>query len=280
MIPAEKIDLNEYEYAGEGANGASYNHKSNPSIMMKLYNAAAPYEIIVSELELAHKVYALGIPTPKPGDFVTDGQGRYGIRFERILDKVSFSRAVGNEPERVEEYAREFARMCKELHNTHLPADTFPNVKDVDLKLLEESPYFTPEEKSKVAAFIQNTPDADTAIHGDLQFSNAIIANGQKYFIDLGDFACGNPLFDLGMVLLCCCYDEEDFVREVFHMELATAKKFWVFFAKEYFGEDVDLAALDKMLRPYAGLKVLIIERNAGMHFPAFHKLLDDVTQN
>lgn len=279
MIPAEKIDLNEYEYAGEGANGASYNHKSNPSIMMKLYNAAAPYEIIVSELELAHKVYALGIPTPKPGDFVTDGQGRYGIRFERIQDKISFARAVGNEPERVEEFAREFARMCKELHNTHLPAREFPNIKDVCLKMLEENPYFTPEEKVKVAAFIKSTPDTDTAIHGDLQFGNAIFSNGKKYFIDLGDFACGNPLFDLGMVVLCCCYDDEAFLREVFHMGPDTAYQFWIYFAKEYFGENADIDALSKQLRPYAGLKVLIIERNSGMHFPAFHKLLDEVME-
>lgn len=277
MQTPEIINLSDYEYAGEGANGASYNHKTNSSVMLKLYNASAPYEIIVNELELAHKVYNLGIATPKPGDFVTDGNGRYGIRFERIVNKISFSRAVGNEPQRVEEFAREFARMCLQLHNTHLPAGAFPDIKAVNLKLLEENPYFTSAEKEKVAAFIQAAPDGDTAIHGDLQFSNAIAADGQNFFIDLGDFACGCPLFDLGMVLLCCCYDSEDFVREVFHMELATAKEFWVYFAKEYFGEDVDLVALDKKLRPYAGLKVLIIERNAGMHFSEFHALLKDI---
>lgn len=271
------IDLNEYEHSGEGANGDSFHHKTNPNIMIKLYNKTAPYDIIVNELQLSHKVYELGIPTPKPGDFITDGNGRYGIRFERITEKISFSRAVGNHPEETEKYAREFARMCKELHNTHLPKGMFPDIKEVDLQMLEESPYFTPEEKIKVAEFIKNAPDGDTAIHGDLQFSNAITAHGKNYFIDLGDFACGSPLFDLGMVLLTCCYDGEDFVREVFHMGLKTAKEFWVYFAKEYFGEDTDLVALDKMLRPYAGLKSLIIERNAGMHFPEFHALLNDI---
>ncbi len=276
-MDAIKIDLDEYEYAGEGANGASYNHRKNPSLMMKLYNESAPFEIIVNELELAQKVYQAGIPTPKPGDFVTDGNGRYGIRFERIPDKISFSRAVGNEPHRVEEFAREFARMCKQLHNTQLPENIFPDIKEVNLKLLNDNPYFSPEERTKVADFIQNTPNGNTAIHGDLQFSNVITSHGKNYFIDLGDFACGNPLFDLGMVLLCCCYDEEEFLREVFHMEPDTARKFWIYFAKEYFGEDCDLIAIDKMLRPYAGLKVLIIERNAGMHFPAFHALLNDI---
>lgn len=271
------IDLNDYEYAGEGANGASYNHRTDKTLMMKLYNASAPYEIIESELDFARKVYEAGIPTPKPGEFVTDGNGRYGIRFERIVGKKSFSRAVGDDPSRVEEYAREFARMCLQLHSTHMDKADFPDIKEVDLKLLAEDPYFTEEERERVAAFIKASPDGDTAIHGDLQFSNAIMSESGRYFIDLGDFACGHPYFDLGMVLLCCRYDDADFVREVFHMDLETASEFWVYFVKEYFGEDADPDEIDRMLRPYAGLKVLIIERNAGMHFPQFHALLDDI---
>lgn len=271
------INLSDYEYAGEGANGASYNHKTDPSLMLKLYNASAPFAIIASELDLAHKVYAAGIPTPRPGEFVTDGQGRFGIRFERIVGKKSFSRAVGDNPELVEEYARKFARMCRALHSTHVPATDFENIKDVDLRLLDESPFFTPEERERVAAFIKAAPDADTAIHGDLQFSNVITAGGNNYFIDLGDFAYGHPYFDLGMVLLCCCYDDEAFVREVFHMELATAKEFWYWFVKEYFGEDADPDEWDRTLRPYAGLKVLIIERNCGTYFPQFHALFNEI---
>ena len=76
-----KIDLNEYERVGEGANGASYNHKTNPDIMLKIY--FRNFEAAEKELELAQKVYAMGIPTPEPGDLITDGE-RMGIRFRRI----------------------------------------------------------------------------------------------------------------------------------------------------------------------------------------------------
>ena len=272
------IDLADYEYAGEGANGASYNHKTDSSIMLKLYNASAPMDIIVSELECARKVYDAGIPTPLPGEFVTDGAGRYGIRFQRIVGKKSISRAVGDEPQRVEEYARLFARMCRKLHATRLPEGQFPDIKETNLRLLAEDPFFTPEERERVAAFIQAAPDGNTAIHGDLQFSNAIMApDGSSYFIDLGDFACGHPYFDLGMLLLCCCYDDDDFVRNVFHMEPATAREFWYWFVKEYFGEDADPDEWSRTLRPYAGLKVLIIERNLGIAFPQFHALLSEI---
>ena len=102
------IDLNEYERVGEGANGASYNHKSDPNIMLKLY--LRNFEAAEKELELAKKVYAMGIPSPEPGDLVTDGE-RMGIRFRRMQGKRSYSRACGDEPERTEEYAREFAQL-------------------------------------------------------------------------------------------------------------------------------------------------------------------------
>ena len=71
------IDLNDYVRSGEGANGASYNHKTDPNIMLKIY--FRNFEAAAKELELARKVYEMGIPTPEPGDLITDGE-RLGIR--------------------------------------------------------------------------------------------------------------------------------------------------------------------------------------------------------
>lgn len=278
MNQAELIDLSEYDYSGEGANGASYNHKTNPNIMLKIYNTIKPYSFIKNELDRAQKVYELGIPSPKPGVLVTDGE-RYGIRFERIQGKRSFSRAVGDDPANVEYYAREFAKMCKKLHSTECPANMFQNVKDVYKHDLEENPFFTADQKAKIAAFIDSTPDANTAIHGDLQFSNAITDGKNNYFIDLGDFAYGNPLFDLGMVLLCCKYDSDEFVENVFHMKNETAHKFWDYFVPEYFGKDADPEAIEAMVRPYSGLKTIIIERDMQQPFPEFRALLGNILE-
>lgn len=135
------IDLNDYVRTGEGANGASFNHKTDSSIMMKLY--FRNYEAAELELELARKVYAAGIPTPEPGDLVTDGE-RIGIRFRRLMDKKSFSRACGDNPEKTEVYAKEFAQMCLQLHNTHVDTTVFENVKDRLYAMLEKNPDFTP----------------------------------------------------------------------------------------------------------------------------------------
>ena len=154
------IDLNDYVHVGEGANGASYNHKTDPNIMLKIY--FRNFEAAYKELELAQKVYAMGIPTPEPGDLVTDGE-RLGIRFKRLTGKRSYSRACGDEPERVEEYAREFAQLCKKLHATHVDTTQFENVKDRLYKMLEENPFFTDDQKKKIHDFIAAVPDTDTA---------------------------------------------------------------------------------------------------------------------
>ena len=280
-----KIDLNDYIRTGEGANGASYNHKTDPSVMMKLY--LRNFESARTELEMAKKVYAMGIPSPEPGDLVTDGE-RMGIRFRRIDGKKSYSRACGDNPEKTDEYAREFAQMCLKLHNTHVDKTLFEDVKKRQYKLLDENPFFTDEEKAKLRAFIAAAPDADTAIHGDLQFSNGIFveANGQRqsYFIDLGDFCYGYPMFDLGMVYLCCKLNEEAWTMEQYHMSNATAARFWDAFADAYFhspdcpiegcGPDADLEQIEQVVRVYAGLKTLLIESCTHHPMPEFRAVL------
>ena len=269
------IDLNDYIRTGEGANGASYNHKTDPSIMMKMY--FRNFEAAAKELELAQKVYAAGIPTPEPGDLVTDGE-RLGIRFKRIANKKSYSRACGDEPERTEEFAREFAQLCKKLHAIHVDTTQYESVKDRLYKMLADNPFFTDEQKEKIHAFIAAAPETDTAIHGDLQFSNGIFTeeNGVRtpYFIDLGDFCYGYNRFDLGMVYLCCCLSDEAFIQEAFHMPKSLAIRFWEYFAPAYFGADRPLKDIEEEVGPYAGLKTLIVERDTKCPMPEFREKL------
>jgi uncharacterized protein (TIGR02172 family) len=272
-----KISLSDYVLSGGGANGESYDHKTDPSIMLKLYFPGKISQPL-DEMLMAKKVYQLGIPTPEPGEYVVTEDGRYGIRFKRIVGKKSYSRAIGDNPENIPQYAAEFTQMCLELHKIQLNPKDFYNVKDRYYKLLEENPFFTVKEKDKLGKFISDTPDENTALHGDLQFSNAIFTpDGRKYFIDLGDFCRGNRLFDLGMVYLCCYLSDAEFIQETYHMPKPVAMKFWDTFAPLYFGEGINLKDTEEMIRPYAGLKTLIIERDTKCPMPNFRAALESV---
>ena len=275
-MEAIKISLDDYILSGGGFNGESYDHKTDPSIMLKLYFPGKINQPL-DEMVLARKVYDMGIPTPEPGEYVVTEDGRYGIRFHRILGKKSYSRATCDHPEKVAFYAEDFARMCLGLHATHVDTNVFENVKDRYYHLLEENPFFTSSEKDKIARFISDTPDEDTAIHGDLQYSNAIFAGDKHYFIDLGDFCYGNHLFDVGMVYLCCCLSSEEYILEAFHLPKSLAMEFWADFAPVYFGRDRSLKDIEEEIRPYAGLKTLIIERDANCPMPEFRAALSSV---
>ena len=275
-MEAIKISLDDYVLSGGGFNGESYDHKTDPSVMLKLYFPGKIQQPL-DEMVLARKVYDLGIPTPEPGEYVVTEDGRYGIRFRRIPGKKSYSRATGEDPENVARYAEEFAGMCLQLHSTHVDTSQLENVKDRYYRLLEQNPFFSPAEKDKLGRFIADTPDEDTAIHGDLQFSNAIFVGDKRYFIDLGDFCYGNHLFDLGMVYLCCNLSVEEFISETFHMPKSLAKHFWEFFAKAYFGKDRTMKEIEEEIRPYAGLKTLIIERDSNCPMPEFRAALSSI---
>ena len=289
-MEAKLIDLNDYTISGAGAVGESFNHNSDPSVMLKLYRAEKPRESIEQELLFAQRVFNTGIPTPEPGEFVTDGNGRYGMKFQRIVGKKSYSRACSDNPELIEPLAREFAQLCRQLHDTHLAHGEFPDVKDEYIKMLIANQLFTSDEKERIEQFILGGPEGDSALHGDLQFSNAIRVQGgqevqgvqgvqevQKYFIDLGDFTIGHPYFDLGQVLLCCMYEDEEFSQEVFHLTCAQGAEFWHWFVKGYWDDDADPAEWQKVLAPYAGLKVLMIEREfPDFKIEKYHRLLLD----
>lgn len=267
MMEPIKITLDDYTLFGGGANGESYDHKTDPDIMLKLYFPGKIQQPL-DEITLARKVYDMGIPTPEPGDYVVTDDGRYGIRFRRIRDKKSYSRATGDNPELVGQYAREFAAMCLQLHSVHVDTTQFESVKDRYYRLLAENPFFSTAQKDRIGKFISDAPDTDTAIHGDLQYSNAIFTGSDRYFIDLGDFCYGYNMFDLGMVYLCCCLSEESFIRETFHMPKSLAIEFWKNFAPAYFGTDRPLKDIEEEIRPYAGLKTLIVERDTKCPMP------------
>ncbi|MCQ2167418.1 MAG: phosphotransferase [Bacteroidales bacterium] len=281
-----KIDLSEYRKSGSGANGSSYDCIADSSVMVKLYNAGYDTKTIFSELEVARKVYELGVPSPEPGELVTDGE-RIGIRFRRIVGKRSFSRMLADEPERYDEFAREFAGVCLKLHSTECPDGYFPDAKPQFQALLDADVYLSAGQKEKASAFLWSIPDARTALHGDMHIGNVLstLPSGAPlsqphdlFFIDLGYFSRGCPLLDLGMMRCICVTSDDDFRRREMHIGEKLAKKVWSSFVDEYFGGRMSVEEADALIMPYQALKCFLVEYNLnGFLPPNYEKLVKSV---
>jgi len=278
------VDMSRFHLSGAGANGESYDCIDDPNLMLKLYNATYPVQPVIDELEIARKAYSIGVPSPEPGEIVQVGD-RLGILFRRIVGKRSFSRALADEPERVEEFAKEYAAWCKRLHSIHCPQGLFESQKAQYLKMLDADTALTLEEKGKLRQFILDMPDTDTAVHGDLHMGNIIMTlpvgaplstPHEVYFIDLGYFATGCPLLDIAMLQSICLYSDEDFRVKEMHVGIDVTRPFWKHFVDEYFfaddakeakrwfGPEVTPDEIEQKMLPWYAVKMLLVEYNIG----------------
>ena len=273
------IDLKDYELSGGGKLGESYIKRDDHDVLLKLYPLNLR-QMGIDEYDRASKVYSIGVPCPAPGEPVITADGRMGILFKRVQDKKSYARATSEHPELVEQYATEFAAMCKQLHSVKPQPGLFPLAKEQYIKGIKESPFLTQEERIGVERFIRDLPDALTALHGDLHFGNAIFSSeGKKYFIDLSEFCIGSPLFDIGICYLQTKLIPDEAVQELYHMDKSLAVKFWNAFVKAYFGPDAQTDKIEEMVMPYALLRILLTEQMIGYPVtrirPAIHRMIN-----
>ncbi|MBO7460079.1 MAG: hypothetical protein J6T53_04140, partial [Bacteroidales bacterium] len=55
------------------------------------------------------------------------------------------------------------------------------------------------------------------------------------------------------------------------------AIRFWECFVPAYFGKDIPLKEVEALIRPYAGLKTLIVERDTKRPMPEFRAALKSI---
>ena len=272
------IDLKDYELSGGGKLGESYIKKDDPDVLLKLYSTDLE-KMGLDEYEKACKVYNLGLPCPEPGQLVRTADNRVAIQFKRIHGKLSYARALSIHPENIEQYAAEFADICKKLHSTTPPPGLFPTFKDQSSQYIRENPFLTDEERSGILHFIDSQPDADTALHGDLHIGNVIFdEQGRKYLIDLSEFSTGSPMFDLGIIYLQSCFIPNEVEMELYHITKDVSVPFWNLFIKNYIGPDTDVEEFNKQILPYALLRILCVEKMMGYPVPpirpAVHQMI------
>ena len=249
----ENVDLADYEESGDGYTAISYNHKDGEK-MMKLYADFIPVNVPAKELRIANAVYDMGLPTPRGLRLVTDGK-RIGVEFERVTGKRSYSRLLSQDPEHFEEHMRSFARMCRQLHSTECNTKVFKPVEARFMKATSTCSRLSDEQRRIVTDFIASIPSTTTCIHGDMHMGNLLLAGGKNYWIDLADFAYGNPLFDIGMLRFVCIGPNEEIAQNTFHISCAQMRQAWDIFVDEYFGPEA--SKMEDILNKMACLYII-----------------------
>lgn len=254
----ELISLDDYEESGDGFTAVSYFSKDGKRVL-KLYSDFIPQSVPDRELSVSKALVSMGLETPPALRLVTDGT-RIGVEFERIPGKRSFARAISQEPERLEEYTRQFARMCKRLHSVPCDTEVFSPVEYRFLKAVNDSKAYNEDQKGKIASFIRSIPPATTCLHGDMHIGNALISDGQEYWIDLADFAYGNPIFDMGMLYFVCFgHNDEELMQKLYHISVAQMRRVWDIFVDEYYGPDCNPDEIKRSIAPVAALYMIFV---------------------
>ena len=186
------IELNEWQRTGEGASASSYVNKEDDNYMLKLFNKNIRLEIIEKEYEMAKTVIDLGITTPLVYEIVKLDD-RYGITYQNIKNKKSITRWLEIN---LDKYIKIFANETRKLHEKKANIEKLRSQKKLLENTVNNIEGLTKKQKEKLLDVINNTEETNTCIHGDLSTGNLIVANDKPYWIDLADFAYGNPLFD------------------------------------------------------------------------------------
>ena len=189
-----EISVDGCEIIGQGGNGTVY--RLDDDKIVKVYRPNVGLETIEREREFAKTALINGVPCVIAYDVVKCGDS-FGIVFE-MLRSDTLGHAIKNDPEKLDEYVEKYVALAKELHNANMAPGTFTNIKTVLRgRVPKLAQWCTPEELQLLDSLIDELPDSNSLIHGDLHPGNIMIQDGELVLIDMPEVTMGAKIWDL-----------------------------------------------------------------------------------
>ena len=206
-----EISLDGCEVIGQGASATVY--RMDEETVVKIFDPAIGIDRIEKERKNAKAAFVSGLPTAIPFDTVHCSDG-YGTVYE-LIDAVTLSKFMLDNPDKAAEYRTKYAHMMKDMHRASLP-DTFQSVNALYKKWVRSlDAYLTNDEIEALVRLIDTIPNHNGVVHGDCHVGNILVQQGELVLIDMADISRGHPFFDLGSEYFHYKITDIDGVRQI-----------------------------------------------------------------
>ena len=196
-----------------GVGGVGTVFRLNDDTIIKVFREGTTMDEVLKEITMSKEAFVMGMPTAISFDVVKVGE-QYGLVYE-LLQAQTLSACLKQAPERVDELARKYADLFRQLHAIQVPADSsVPDALEHERNQVLHIRRYFPQEKIDILLQILDTvPASNRLLHLDLQAKNAMIQNDELMLIDMGEVGYGHPILDLAhsysaMVTLVGDYDK------------------------------------------------------------------------
>lgn len=206
-----QLSIDGCEQIGVGGVGTVY--RLDGDTIIKVFREGTTIDEVRKEITMSKEAFVMGTPTAISFDIVKVGS-QYGLVYE-LLNAETLSSCIKRAPERIDEYARQYANLFRQLHSIEVPADSnVPNaIEHERQQILHIRRYFPQESIDLLLQILDAIPTSNRLLHLDLQVKNTMMQDNELMLIDMGEMGYGHPVLDLGhaysaMVLLIGDYDK------------------------------------------------------------------------
>ena len=195
------IDKEGLELIGTGTTGTVY--RLDADKVLKVFSANYSPERIYNEQEITRKIASLGIPCAIPYDIVRVDDS-YGLIFE-FVEAVSAAEQLRHvlkekDYEAADKLMVSFVDYVKAIHRNELPDHYLPNVKQKYYEFMDTfKNIFEPDDYQFILDMLDEIPDTNQFLHGDLNFENIVFCSPNMMLIDVAEAKQGDPIFDINI---------------------------------------------------------------------------------
>lgn len=200
MMPVERamrrLSVAGCEEIGRGAVGVVY--RTGEDTILKVFREGTDPDDVKREIAMAKEAFVLGMPTPISFDAVRV-DNRYGLVYE-LLRAETLSARIRREPGRLDDFARLYAGLFRQLHAIRVaPPTGIPDALEREKAAVRRiSRHVGGDAVACLLGIVEAIPRGDRLLHCDLQSKNVMLQGDEPMLIDMGEVGFGHPLIDLG----------------------------------------------------------------------------------